>query len=132
MVQPPQDIVERLERMNAAPFALRCGIEVGEGRAKVRMHPQDCYNALGTYHGGAVFTLADQAFALAANQGPDVQVAMSASIHYIRPARGTIEAVARLVGESGRTSIYEVLVYEGEELVAIFQGTGYKLARKGI
>lgn len=129
------DIEERLERMTEAPFARRCGLEVvalGHGTARVRMRPEECQNALGTYHGGALFTLADQAFSLAANQGEDVQVAMNASIHYIRPARGVVEAEARLVGESGRTTVYEVRVYEGEELVALFTGTGYRLAKKAI
>jgi len=135
MAERPREIEERLGQMVKAPFALRCGLEtvsVGEGTARVRMRPEGCQNALGTYHGGALFTLADQAFALAANQGEQVQVAMNATIHFIRPATGVVEAEARLVGESGRTSLYEVRIYEGDQLVALFTGTGYRLPKKPI
>jgi acyl-CoA thioesterase len=52
---------------------------------------------------------------------------MFASMTYIRPARGMLEAVARKIGETKMTSVYEVRVFEKGELVAIFQGNGYKL-----
>ncbi len=127
------DLKQRLESMNAAPFALRCDMEtvsVGGGEAVVRMPVDGKLNALGTVHGGAVFSLADQAFALAANANGDPQVALSATINYLKPARGTLVARARLVGENKSTSVYEVLVYDGDCLVAIFQGTGYKLRKQ--
>jgi acyl-CoA thioesterase len=128
----PLDIKQRLDAMNAARFALHCHMEtisIGVNEATVRMPINEKINALGTVHGGAIFSLADQAFALAANSSGDPQVAMSASISYLKPARGDLVAKARLVGENRSTSVYEVLVYDGEELVAIFQGVGYKLRR---
>jgi acyl-CoA thioesterase len=129
----PKEVRERLELMVEAPFAALCGMELvslGPRTARVRLSLEGRQNALGGMHGGALFALADQAFALAANQGENVYVAMNASIHYLRPARGTVEAEARLVGESGRTSLYEVRIFQGDEVVAIFQGTGYRLQKK--
>ena len=126
------DLEVRLAAMKAAPFALHCHMEtvsVKDGEAVVRMPVNEKLNALGTVHGGAIFSLADQAFALAANANGDPQVAISASINYLKPAKGTLVARARKVGENRSTSVYEVLVYDGEELVAIFQGIGYKLRR---
>jgi len=55
---------------------------------------------------------------------------MNASIHYIRPATGTVEAESRLIGQSGRTALFEVKIFQEDELVAIFQGTGYRLPKK--
>jgi acyl-CoA thioesterase len=128
----PQDLPQRLEAMNAAKFARHCHMEtvsITPGHAEVRMPVNEKLNALGTVHGGAIFSLADQAFALAANSYGDPQVALTASISYLRPARGDLVAKARLVSENKSTSVYEVLVYDGSEVVAIFQGVGYKLRR---
>jgi acyl-CoA thioesterase len=86
-------------------------------------------NALGTVHGGAIFSLADQAFALAANSRGEPQVALNASITYMKPGRGDLVARARKVEENRTTSVYEVQVLQGEEVVAIFHGIGYKLRR---
>lgn len=128
------DLAERLESMKAAQFAVRCDMEtisVGNGEAVVRMPVDGKLNALDTVHGGAIFSVADQAFALAANSTGVPQVALSASISYLKPARGELLAKARKIGENKSTSVYEVLVYDGDCMVAIFQGVGYKL-RKAI
>ena len=63
-------IEERIDAMNHAQFAQLCRLEtvyVKEGEAAVRMPAEGVRNAMGNVHGGAIFTLADQAFALAAN-----------------------------------------------------------------
>ena len=131
----PEEIKERIRKMNRAPFIQPFGIELvsisPEGEVRVTMDASDKHNALGAAHGGAVFTIADQAFALACNLGPELQVAMFASMTYLKPARGMLEAVARKIGETKRTSVFEVKVFEKGELVAIFQGTGYKLEDRG-
>ena len=130
-----EEIKERIQRMNRAPFIQPFGIELvsisDDGEVRVTMDVSDKHNALGAAHGGAVFTIADQAFALACNLGPELQVAMFASMTYIKPARGMLEAVAKKIGETKRTSVFEVKVFEKGELVAIFQGTGYKLEDRG-
>jgi acyl-CoA thioesterase len=127
----PEEIRERICGINDAPFIRTFGIELvsiaEDGEVRVTMDVSDKHNALGSAHGGAVFTLADQAFAVASNLGPEVQVAMFVSMTFIRPARGKLEAVARKIGETKLTSVYEVKVFEKGELVAIFQGNGYKL-----
>jgi len=127
----PEKIKKRIREINNAPFIRSFGMELAsiseEGEVRVTMDAGDKHNALGSAHGGAVFTIADQAFAVASNLGPEHQVAMFASRTYIKPARGKLEAVAKKIGETKRTSVYEVKVFEEGELVAIFQGNGYKL-----
>jgi acyl-CoA thioesterase len=133
-VSLPEEIKDRIRQINLAPFVRPMGIELvsisEEGEVRVTMDASDKHNALGSAHGGAVFTVADQAFAVASNLGPELQVAMFASMTFIRPARGMLEAVAKKVGDTKRTSVYEVKVFEGGELVAIFQGNGYKLTER--
>jgi len=126
----PSDTQERINAMDSCEFVVRNGIKVvsvAEDEVRVVMEPGGNMNAMGSIHGGAIFSLADQAFAVAANMNGDPQVSISANITFIRPASGRLEAVAKKAGETRRTSIYQVTVFEGEEVVAIFQGIGYKL-----
>ncbi|HPD09216.1 MAG TPA: PaaI family thioesterase [Methanomassiliicoccales archaeon] len=132
----PREARERLQRMMDIPFVQELGIRtvsISEGEVRVAMDAGDKLNAVGGAHGGAVFTLADQAFALASNLEAWPQVALVASINYLRPGKGMLEAVARKTLETNRTSLYEVKVFDDGELIAVFQGTGYKLNgdRKG-
>lgn len=128
-----EEIEERLKAMIDAPFAAHLNMEtvsIGDGEAVVRMPIEGMTNALGAAHGGAIFSVADQAFALACNSSGDVQVGISASINYLRPAKEGLEARARRVGENKSTSVYEVLVYDKDTLVAVFQGIGYRLRKR--
>ena len=130
----PKEIVERLQRMAEVPLAVQLDMRTEsiteDGEVTVTMFAGDKLNAVGSAHGGAVFSLADQAFALASNLGAEPQVALCASINYLRPGKGHLKAVARRTFESRNTSLYEVRVFEEDVLIAIFQGTGYKLGRK--
>jgi len=120
---------QRVEALGASPFAHLLGMEIVEARpgwARVVMDATGKENFLGVAHGGAVFALADQAFAAAANRGEVLQVAVSVHIHYLAPAKGKLEAVGRLVGETDTYSHILVEVRSGERLVATFEGVAYK------
>src|SRR5208337_5123335 len=88
------------QRLKNDKFAERCNIEllsVTPGRASARMtlHPHHL-NGIGTVQGGAIFTLADFAFAAAANSHGTVAVAVNASITFMKAAvAGTLWAEAR-------------------------------------
>lgn len=130
MNQMNEDPLEREKMMNEAKFAIKLGmrtVKVDDNGATVLMDTKELTNALGSAHGGAIFSLADQAFALAANR-TSAQVGISASINYIKPARGLLKAVSHKVGESSNTSIWQVDIFDNnDDLVAVFQGIGYKL-----
>ncbi|MDD1669389.1 MAG: hypothetical protein LUO97_06265, partial [Methanomicrobiales archaeon] len=83
-------------------------------------------NFLGVAHGGAIFALADQAFAAAANRGEALQLSVSLHIHYLAQEKGKLEAVGRLIGETDTYSHILVEVKSGERLVATFEGVAYK------
>src|SRR5690606_15864908 len=59
-------------------------LEVGEGRARARMPIQSFHmNSANVVHGGAVFTLADFAFAAASNSHGQLALSISASIMFM-------------------------------------------------
>ncbi|MHC1710334.1 MAG: PaaI family thioesterase [Methanomassiliicoccales archaeon] len=131
----PSEVCERLRKIMDVRYVIDLGIRTEsiseDGEVVCTMDAGDKINAMGGAHGGAVFTLADQAFALASNMGPEPQVALCVSINYLRPGRGKLKAVARMLSQTRRTSLCEVKVFEEGELIATFQGTGYKLNGSG-
>ena len=98
----------------------------GYARCSMEIQPRHC-NALGIPMGGAVFTLADFAFAVAANQeGRDV-VTQASQVTFLKAARGKyLTAEARQVKDGKRVCFYEVKVTDdlGTE-VAFVTVNGY-------
>jgi acyl-CoA thioesterase len=104
-------------------------VSVGEGRAlaELRLGPEHL-NAAGGVHGGAMFALADFAFAQAANSRGAPTVALTATISYFKPPIGSVlTAEAREVADRNRISGFAVDVRDAEgSLVASFNAVGYK------
>ena len=130
-VSIPETYIEAVQRSDACEFARLLGLAVtaiGDGLVKVAMATEGMKNAHGTTHGGAIFAIADHAFGVAANMEGIDQIAISANIRYFTvPAGETLEAVAYMVSETERTSVYAVDVYSGDRLVATFEGVGFKI-----
>ena len=113
-------------------FAALSNIELlaaanGRARAKMTLHPHH-WNGLQTVHGGAIFTLADFAFAAAANSHGTVAVAINANITFMKAAvSGTLWAEAREVSKNFKLGSYAVEITDDQgELVAQFQGLAYR------
>ncbi len=71
-------------------------VEVAKGYAKTKLTiQQDFLNGLDFAHGGVIFSLADYAFALASNTPEESGLAISANIHFIKPAVVKEEIFAR-------------------------------------
>jgi acyl-CoA thioesterase len=113
-------------------FAARNGIElleVEEGRAVARLIVSgEHLNAAGVVQGGAVFTLADFAFAAASNSRGNVALAIEAHVTFLRAVRaGVLRAEAREESGSRRLSTCTVRVTDEKgELVALFTGTALR------
>jgi acyl-CoA thioesterase len=100
-------------------------VSAGDGAAVVRMTITDTMiNGHDVAHGGYVFLLADSAFACACNSHGPVALAAGADITFIAPVRrgDVLEARASERTRFGRSGIYDVTVYRGEEVVAEFRG----------
>jgi acyl-CoA thioesterase len=120
------------ELMARDRFAAHAGIELlevssGFARARMNLEPYHC-NGVGMAQGGAIFTLADLAFAAACNSHGTVAVATNASISFMRPSStGALIAEARELAHSRKLSHCTVRVAdERGELVALFQGTAFR------
>ncbi len=102
--------------------------EAEDGRAvcSVRLGPIH-KNAVGGVMGGVSITLADFAFAVAANAWGKPTVSLDSHIQYIAAPRGdTLSAEARRVREGRSACFYEVLVRDGEgNLAARVSITGF-------
>ena len=94
-------------------FAAMSGIElleVSPGYAKAVMNIEEKHlNALKTVQGGALFTLADLAFAAASNAYGNVAVAINANISFVKAATGkTLTAEAKETSINSKISTYTV------------------------
>lgn len=113
-------------------FAKHSGIELlsvapGHAVAQMPLLPHHL-NAVGSVQGGAIFTLADFAFAAASNAHGKVAVAINVSITFMKAASsGTLRAEAREVSVNPRLGSYTVNVTdEHNALIAVFQGLVYR------
>ncbi|MBO4599237.1 MAG: PaaI family thioesterase [Bacteroidales bacterium] len=115
------------------------GITIGEAGdhhaiCHLQIDPTHC-NAMGAVMGGAIFTLADFAFAIAANSRsikeyePLEWVSVSSNIQYLRQARnGMLHAEAKCVKEGKSTCVYSILVTDDQEReIALITTTGMKV-----
>lgn len=85
--------------------------EAREGYARLAVTVNGAMlNAHGTTHGGALFTIADTAFAYACNSRGKHTVAHAASINFLSPARpgDSIIAKAQEIMSEGRSGSYMV------------------------
>ncbi len=83
---------------------------------------------MGFTHGGAIFSLADYAFAHACNFGDNVAVAVQVSINFLKPSveGDVLVAEAERVSDGKTTGLYQVTVKNGEKMVAFFTGLAFK------
>jgi acyl-CoA thioesterase len=113
-------------------FAARNDIELieaadGHARARMTLHPHH-WNGLGTIHGGAIFSLADFAFAAASNSHGTVAVAIDANITFMKAvSAGVLYAEAKEVSKNFKLGSYAVEIRnELGELIAHFHGLAYR------
>jgi acyl-CoA thioesterase len=103
--------------------------DVGKGTARAQMEIRDMHlNAGNTVQGGAIFTLADLAFAAAVNSFGNLAVSVETSIRYFKGVgSGTLTAEARPVHIHRKLATFQVEVTnEQQELIALFTATAFR------
>ena len=128
-VPSPEELIQIFQKDAFACFTGCEIIEAEEGRARVRMviRPQHL-NGVGLLHGGAVFTAADLACAVAANSHGRVAVTLSCAVTYMSPATGkSIVATASEIAHSARIGTYSIDVVDeaSGKLITSLQATAY-------
>lgn len=108
--------------------------EVASGYARCSLKIEDKHrNGLGYVMGGAIYTLADMAYAVAANFDRDDFVTSSSHIYFLKSAKtGTLMATAREVRSGRQTCLFEVEIRDdaGEEVAHATVG-GTRIERRG-
>jgi acyl-CoA thioesterase len=113
-------------------YAALTGVEIVEARTgycKVCLTIEDKHmNAANVVQGGAIFTLADLAFAVASNSRGQLALAINVNISFLKAtSKGSLYAEATEVKEPGRLGAYDVMVTDDEgEVVARFNGMVYR------
>jgi acyl-CoA thioesterase len=128
---PTPGAVERIGTLlRCGPFAKGMDIRLvssGEGRAVLEMEiTEPLTNNKGTCHGGALFTLADTAFGVAAHYGGPV-VTVGSDLQFIRPGRpgDIVRASALQISRTRRTGLFQVSISEkaaGVIAAGLFRG----------
>lgn len=110
------------ERLAAPDGVVRLRARVDEGHTN--MH--------GTAHGGFLYALADEAFALASNAGDADAVALSVHMDYFRPVRvgDVVDVESRTEHLGRRVATYRIEVRVDTSPVALFTGTVYRRPRE--
>ena len=88
-------------------------------------------NAVDQVMGGVLFTLADFAFAVAANHGGTMTVTSVSQISFLSPVKGrALQAECRLVKDGRRSCFYEVRITDDRDtLVALVSSNGIHLEK---
>lgn len=113
-------------------FARHSGIELvdaglGWAKASMKIEPFH-FNGAKTVHGGAIFTLADFAFAVASNSHGNLAMGINTSMSFVKAAtRGTLYADATEQSRNPKLASYSVMITDvAGDVVAIFQGMAYR------
>ena len=112
-------------------FARQNGVRLvearlGFARAELLVEPRHL-NAVGVLQGGAVFTLADFAFAVACNSHGVLAVGCQTDLTFFKPVQsGTLTATAEEIARTRRLSTCLIRVTdEQQDLVALFKGVAF-------
>lgn len=113
-------------------YAALTGVELlkaepGYACAELRIDEKHL-NAGGVCQGGVLFTLADLAFAAAANSGGKLTYSLNASIQFFRScSQGVITAEAREIFTHNKIPCFEVVITDDKSsMIAKITMTGYR------
>lgn len=113
-------------------YAALTGIEIIEakkGYCKAQLKIAEKHlNSAKVVHGGAVFTLADTAFAIASNSHGQLALAINVNITYLKGvSEGTLFATATEFDDPKKLGAYDVIVTsDKDEIIARFNGLVYR------
>ncbi len=124
-------------RFETEAYAQKLGLKLVDlkpGYALLEMVPgDDMNNIFGMTHGGAIFSLMDEAFQLSCNTHGTMAVALNITVTYHRnPSKGLVlRAESKEIHLSRKTATYEIKVTEGEEgtLIASCLALAYRKSR---
>ena len=121
------------KKVENEPYARKLGMELVKldyGYSLVKMvYSKDMDNIFRMAHGGAIFSLIDEAFETSANSYGTIAVALSVNVLYIKPvSEGDILfAEAKEISKSYKIGTYDIKVTnDNNELIATCQAVAYR------
>ncbi len=131
MDQKVKDVLRKM--VKDEPFARKLGIRlvaVEAGHAVVEMEStEDKRNILEMTHGGAIFSLIDEAFEISANSHGTIAVALNMNVTYHHPPEqnSLLRAESREIHRSRKTATYKIEVTDSEnKLIASCSALVYR------
>jgi acyl-CoA thioesterase len=119
------------KKVSEEPFARLLNIrlkDVDEGYALCEMdYTGEMDNFYGSAHGGALFSLIDEAFEVSSNSHENVAVALNMNVTYMRPPKKntTLTAESREINRTKRTASYTITVRDENSLIVLCQALVY-------
>ena len=119
------------KKVKEEPFARFLNIrlkDVSEGYALCEMeYTEQMDNIFGMAHGGAIFSLIDEAFEISSNSHGNVAVALNINVTYMKPPRKNtlLTAESKEINRTRRTASYHITVKDEENLIAVCQALVY-------
>ena len=115
------------------PYALKMGmklLKLAPGYAVVEMAPhEDTANIFDMTHGGAIFSLIDEAFQVSCNSHGTVAVALNVTVTYHQSPdrKSRLQAESKEIHRTNKTATYEIRVTDEENnLIASCQAVAYR------
>jgi acyl-CoA thioesterase len=119
------------KKVDEEPFAKLLNIklkDVGEGYAFCEMeYTEQMDNIFGMAHGGAIFSLIDEAFEISSNSHGNIAVALNVNVTYMKPPKKNtvLTAESKEINRTRRTSSYQITVRDDNNLIAVCQALVY-------
>ena len=124
-------------RTEKEPYAQKLGMNLillEPGHAIVEMTPSEgLENIFGMAHGGAIFSLIDEAFQVSCNAHGTVAVALNMTVTYHLPPdkNSTLRAESKEIHRSRKTGTYEIKVTDDKDrLIASCMALAYRKSER--
>jgi acyl-CoA thioesterase len=120
------------KKVSEEPFAKLLNItlkDVKEGYAVCEMeYTEQMDNIYGSAHGGAIFSLIDEAFEISSNSHGTIAVALNINVTYMKtPKKNTLlRAESKEINRTRRTASYEITVRNDGNLIAVCHALVYR------
>ena len=127
-----------LKAVKKEPYALALNmelVELGKGYSAVEMtyNPETMNNIYGRAHGGAIYSLIDEAFETAGQTDGTIAVALNINVTYVSSPEASIRlrAEAKKVSQTKKTAVYDIKVKDADgKLIAICQALAFCTGKK--
>lgn len=125
------------KKLESEPYANKLGlklINLDYGYSIVEMSvTKEMENIFGMAHGGAIFSLIDEAFEAASNSHGTISVALSVNVFYVKPPSigDILYAEAKEISKTKRIGNYDIRVKNNKgDLIAACQAMVYRKQEK--